>query len=281
MAQNDDTDEDYVPAGADGIDDDRDSGEQDDDYPDIYEYERNGFGNVLNVEHDGGDGESESATMSALQNLIATAAGARIMRLVGQHRQTSTQVQADTEYDDDEGDDEDDSYTSYWSFMRGIPRAGDDWYEKVTEPQPAGVQLLRSGDFGKARNRLGTPRNSNIYSRLKRMALLPRAVNLAGDLKHNMIPNTHGTTVAAYESNIYVAQFSPDASFYYTCGQDFWMNIYDMNASAKRDLSSYSPDINIRQYEDGHISTMRVSKSFTVTGQWCITDSHLSSDNER
>jgi hypothetical protein len=89
--------------------------------------------------------------------------------------------------------------------------AGDNWYPKVTEPQPTGVKLLRSGDFGKARNRLGTPRNSNIYSRLRRMALQPRAAN-AADLKHNLIPNTHGTTVAAYYSNIYVAQFSPGTS---------------------------------------------------------------------
>ena len=80
---------------------------------------------------------------------------------------------------------------------------------------------------------------------------------------------------------------------------DFWMNIYDMKTSAKRDQSPNIPDINIRQYEDGHISTMSILKSFGVTGQWCITgafvsfcapythfylvltDSHLSSDNER
>lgn len=50
---------------------------------------------------------------------------------------------------------------------------------------------------------------------------------------------------------------------------DFCMNIYDMKTSAKRDYNI--PDINIRQYEDGHISTMSVLKSFSVTGQWCIT----------
>lgn len=113
--------------------------------------------------------------------------------------------------DDDDEDDEDIFYTSYWGTMRGVERAGDNWYPKVTEPQPAGVKLLGSGDFGKARNRLRTPRNSNIYSRLRRVALQPRAVNVAADLKHNLIPNTHGTTVATYESNIYVAQFSPGA----------------------------------------------------------------------
>ena len=76
------------------------------------------------------------------------------------------------------------------------------------------------------------------------------------------------------------------------------MNIYDMKTSAKRDQSPNIPDINIRQYEDGHTSTMSILKSFSVTGQWCITgalatfrlyavlptvlsDSHLSSDNER
>jgi len=52
---------------------------------------------------------------------------------------------------------------------------------------------------------------------------------------------------------------------------DFWMNIYDMNTSIKRDLSLTIPDINIRQYEDGHVSTMSILKSFSVSGQWCIT----------
>ena len=83
---------------------------------------------------------------------------------------------------------------------------------------------------------------------------------------------------------------------------DFWMNIYDMNTPIKRDPSLTIPDINIRQYDDGHVSTMSILKSFSVSGQWCITgtpaalcivrrvrtvlpailaDSHLSSDNER
>lgn len=44
-----------------------------------------------------------------------------------------------------------------------------------------------------------------------------------------------------------------------------------MNTSIKQDLSSKIPDINIRQYEDGHISTMSILKSFGVSGQWCIT----------
>lgn len=44
-----------------------------------------------------------------------------------------------------------------------------------------------------------------------------------------------------------------------------------MNASIKRNLSSSIPDINIRQYEDGHVSTMNILKSFSVSGQWCIT----------
>ena len=62
-----------------------------------------------------------------------------------------------------------------------------------------------------------------------------------------------------------------------TCGLrrdlyiDFWMNIYNMNTSIKRDLFSKVPDINIRQYEDGHVSTMSILKSFSVSGEWCIT----------
>jgi hypothetical protein len=141
--------------------------------------------------------------MAALWELVP--GRARAVRLVQQPRQTSQQVQAEPE------DEDEDFYSSYWGYTRGLQRAEGDWYPKVIEPQPAGVKLLRSGDFGKARNRLGTPRNSNIYYRLRRMALQPRTVNPA-DLKHNLIPNTHGTTVAEYHSNIYVAQFSPGTS---------------------------------------------------------------------
>ena len=147
-------------------------------------------------------------TLAALRGLVAGGTGAGTMGLVRQSHQTHRQVQSDTESDEDE----DEFYSWYWGSRWGLQRAGDNWYPKVTEPQPAGVKLLRSGDFGKARNRLGTPRNSNIYSRLRRAALQPRPINPAADLRHNLIPNTHGTTVAAYHSNIYVAQFSPGAS---------------------------------------------------------------------
>lgn len=143
--------------------------------------------------------------MAALQELVASGTGARVVRLMQQSRQTLQQAQAEPD------DEDDDDFYDYWGSTPGLLHAGDNWYPKVTEPQPAGAKLLRSGDFGKARNRLGTPRNSNIYSRLRRMALQPRAPNTA-DLKHNLIPNTHGTTVAAYYSNIYVAQFSPGTS---------------------------------------------------------------------
>ena len=154
----------------------------------------------------GDDGEPDAATVAALQQLVADRVGGRALRLIP--RQASRQVQVEPEDDDDDGDF---LSSSYWGSSGGLQRAGANWYPKVTEPQPAGVKLLGSGDFGKTRNRLGTPRNSNVYSRLKRMALLPRAANPA-DLKHNLIPNTHGTTVGTYYSNIYVAQFSPGAS---------------------------------------------------------------------
>lgn len=92
---------------------------------------------------------------------------------------------------------------------------------------------------------------------------------------------------------------SVDASHVLRLYIDFRMNIYDMNA-INRNRSSQNADINIHQYEDGHLSAMNILKSFNVSGQWCITgslatlrdpfvpfyllllaDSHLSSDNER
>ena len=152
-------------------------------------------------------GDDGAAAIATLRELVAGGVGARIVSFIRRPRQAPQQAQEESEDDEDD----DNYYSSYWGTAPGLHRAGDNWYPKITEPQPAGVKLLRSGDFGKARNRLGTPRNSNIYSRLRRMALGPRAVNPA-DLRHNLIPNTHGTTVAEYYSNIYVAQFSPGTS---------------------------------------------------------------------
>ena len=137
--------------------------------------------------------------------LFVNAAGQRLLRLIQVHSRVPQRAQADTEDEDDEED-------YYWGPIGNVEQAGDNWYPKVTEPQPAGVKLLRSGEFGKARNRLGTPRNSNIYSRLRRTALQLRPLDAAANLKHNLIPNTDGTTVATYESNVYVGQFSPGAS---------------------------------------------------------------------
>ena len=156
------------------------------------------------------DDDGDTVAMAALRGLIASTAGARVIRLVQQSRRTPRQAQAEQD-DEDDDDDDDEEFYSYWGSALGLPHAGDSWYPKVTEPQPAGVKLLRGGDFGKPKNRLGTPGNSNIYSRLRRMALQTRAAN-AADLKHNLIPNTHGAIMAAYYSNIYVAQFSPGTS---------------------------------------------------------------------
>ena len=64
-----------------------------------------------------------------------------------------------------------------------------------------------------------------------------------------------------------IISYSPRFDLYI----DFWMNIYDMKTSAKRDQSPNIPDINTRQYGNGHVSTMKILKSFSVTGQWCIT----------
>ena len=134
--------------------------------------------------------------------------GARLLRYIQTHRQAPQQILVD-----DTEDEDDEFYPPYWGPTGNVVRAGDNWYPKVTEPQSAGVELIGSGEFGKARNRLGAPRNSNIYSRLSRVGLRPRSLSAAADLKHNLIPNTNGTTVAAYDSNIYVAQFSPGTSY--------------------------------------------------------------------
>ncbi|TDL28344.1 WD40 repeat-like protein [Rickenella mellea] len=161
---------------------------------------------------------------------------------------------------------------------------GNSWFQQVTKPQKAGMELLMSGEFGqvesKVRSRAG---QRSIPTILKRRAASTR--HLCKEIvSADLVPNTNGTVVANYDDNIYSGQFSSDSSFYYTCGQDFKLHIYDMTSSPslktaesirqRRLTSSHGPS--------DHDTTMKVMKIIQgVHGQWTITDSHLSPNNER
>jgi WD repeat-containing protein 23 len=196
------------------------------------------------------------------------------------------------------------------------PISGGGWFAKVTEPQEAGVKLLNSSDFGRVRNRLDDRAKGNIYSRLRQTTLHPRSVHRE-DLAYDLIPNTHGTAVASYSSNIYCGQYSLGGCLpcqpvnrlspwqtrpcithvakvtWVVCAEfvclikslDFRLFVYDTTAP----LRTYTPRpqrprlrAHYYQEEDGHSTTMPTLKSTAlIHGNWTITDTHLSPDNQR
>ncbi|KZT30917.1 WD40 repeat-like protein [Neolentinus lepideus HHB14362 ss-1] len=166
--------------------------------------------------------------------------------------------------------------------------ANTSWFPEVKEPQEAGLKLLTSGEFGRIGNRFKSShgqKHFNIYRAIKDRATSlrpPSREELAGDL----IPNSNGTAVARYSSNAYSGQFSDDSSFYYTCVQDFTLNVYDMTAPPNRPTPNRVPSTRRRHHtadsNDDHQTTMKVINSIQGNpGSWTITDSHLSPDNER
>ncbi|OCF34893.1 hypothetical protein I316_03440 [Kwoniella heveanensis BCC8398] len=113
------------------------------------------------------------------------------------------------------------------------------WWKPQTEPDPRGVELLRSGEFG----RVGDWR---IRSTEKGPTTRPRPRyserRLGGwtgpaarpQPSRGTIPNTPGTVVARYSAVPYVGQFAKeDYSIFYTATQNFTLHMYAMNQSQK------------------------------------------------
>jgi len=192
--------------------------------------------------------------------------------------------------DADDDDDEEGAYIAY-----GAPHSAASLFDEVTEPKPAGVELLNSGEFGRLSSR---KRPSSLPHRIRsRQARVQRPYRQ--DLAHGLVPNSNGTVVARYSANAYSGQYSADASFYYSeitfnlistdliiviitdylinvvaCCRDFRIHIYDTTAPP-----SSKPIINT---QENHQTTMKTIKTIRgVVGSWTITDSHLSPDNER
>ncbi|TFK26708.1 WD40 repeat-like protein [Coprinopsis marcescibilis] len=189
-------------------------------------------------------------------------------------------------WDDDDVDDVDDE--DY------VPEDDDDRYEYsgytgrrsipcdppvVSEPKQKGLDLLRSGEFGDVRSHHTKQNNlsaQSLSSRLLKptnrpLAYLPsRRERLAG-----LVPNTNGTTVATYDSNMYTAQFSDDSSFYYTCAQDFKLHIFDMTKTLHGFKGTGHRGSSLK-------TSMPLLKEIKGSvGRWTITDANLSPDNSR
>ncbi|KIK70586.1 hypothetical protein GYMLUDRAFT_32627 [Collybiopsis luxurians FD-317 M1] len=178
--------------------------------------------------------------------------------------------------DDNDPDyvDEDDNDDEWYPTGRSVFT-----YPPATSPQPAGVKLIKSGDFGRVAPKIKARKNKrNLASVLNDRLSRPHPAIYKEDYSAGIVPNSNGVIVANYDANIYTAQFSKDSSFFYTCAQDFRLHIFDQNAPPQRlGSSQFGPR------SDHHLqTTMNVSRRIQGEhGRWTITDANLSPDNDR
>ncbi|GAB1522540.1 hypothetical protein RhiTH_005660 [Rhizoctonia solani] len=213
-------------------------------------------------------------------------------------------IPEDDDDDDDYEDEEDNEDYMGWGH-RNFNEVGH-FFPTITEPQTAGLRLLYSGEFGpppsgsvnnieqeenrpqskratrRARRSLDpTPKiEVNQYPAHHTTYRLPLTPIRSPFAPHNyrietargLVPNSSGAIVALYDDKVYSGQFSLDANVYYSCtqGHDIW--VYDANSTGNI----------VTHPQTGHKSRMEVlNRVKGIYGNWTVTDSHLSPDNER
>ncbi|KAL2758461.1 hypothetical protein ACRALDRAFT_2040638 [Sodiomyces alcalophilus JCM 7366] len=128
-------------------------------------------------------------------------------------------------------------------------------------PSEKGTELMHSGLFGandfrlKKRKQLARrilDRELGVYSGIDRQ----RNQDL---MAQDMIPSTQAETIIHYEDPVYSGQFSDDGNFFYSCGHDFQVRMYDTS----------------NPYEWKYYKTVHYP-----FGQWTLTDASLSPDNK-
>ncbi|KAF2397360.1 WD40 repeat-like protein [Trichodelitschia bisporula] len=136
-------------------------------------------------------------------------------------------------------------------------------FEKV--PSANGRDLMFTGTFGTTER--GT--NSVTPTRQKKLAyrLLRRELGLGpygrqraenSTLRQGLLPSSKADSIIHYGSRCYSGQFSNDGNFFFTCGQDFKVRMYDTSNPYKWEYYK-SVDFD--------------------SGSWTITDASLSPDN--
>ncbi|EPQ60332.1 WD40 repeat-like protein [Gloeophyllum trabeum ATCC 11539] len=204
-----------------------------------------------------------------------------LTRILGMRYGGLGNVRIGQDEDDDEDEEDDEDYVTSATNNRS-------WFPEVKEPQKAGADLLMSGEFGRTGHKFRSAhgrKQSNIYRTMRDRAAVLRPLYRA-DLACDLVPNSNGTAVASYAHNAYSGQFSDDSSFYYTCVQDFSLNVYDMTAPPTPALPNRvhrtRPSRYMTDMDEDHRTTMKVINTIQGhPGRWTITDSHLSPDNER
>ncbi|KAF7307467.1 WD-REPEATS-REGION domain-containing protein [Mycena indigotica] len=222
-----------------------------------------------------------STQAAALQALLGPllqrqgAAGLRGLTIEDLNRLLTGEAQLEVDGDDDDDDEEDDQH--YQRAMHAQSHRA--YFKEVKDPQEAGVNLIHSGDFGRVGPKIrARDHNFNIARTIRARASQARPRFYREDYTTGLVPNSSGTTVAEFDANVYTAQYSADSSFFYTCSQDFRLNIFDTTVPVQRREAG-------KKYTEPsqHLKTNMALKNSiqAYPGRWTITDANLSRDNER
>jgi len=179
----------------------------------------------------------------------------------------------DEEEDQAEDDDMSDAYYGGYGTRRRrrTRRCTGERYPKI--PSDEGRILMDDGTFGNQdrcdHSACGKPFSEHDLHKRRRLArrMLDREMGvenrgrlraLNGLTTQNLIPSSKADLIVNLNAPCYSGQFSEDGSFFFACGQDMMVRMYDTS----------------NPYDWKHYNTVHF-----YGGQWTITDASLSPDN--
>jgi WD repeat-containing protein 23 len=188
---------------------------------------------------------------------------AQIMQLLGAHpqlRHVFAAAQGQGQLDDEPEDDDDDG--EFVPFGRSYRRARraftGDRYPKV--PSEEGKKLMAGGNFGVNdrcnHSACGEPFAASTQHKRRRLArrMFDRELGVESRGRARAL-----NSIINLNDRCYSGQFSEDGSFFFACGQDFKVRMYDTS----------------NPYDWRYYKTVNY-----YGGQWTITDATLSPDNK-
>lgn len=168
-------------------------------------------------------------------------------------------------FDDDDDDEEDEDYYPHGYYRRRPQRTNLDPNRFPRIPNDEGRKLMQSGVFGGKDSRIEKicGRKRSVSERLlwRKLGIEARPTARRHNrlLAQELIPNTTSADkIIHYDSRAYSGQFSDDGNFFFSCTQNFKVQMYDTS----------------NPYDWKYYKTV----DFPF-GQWTITDATLSPDN--
>lgn len=176
---------------------------------------------------------------------------------------------------DEDGEEEDDDEYEGYGGRRTRPRRRTFVGERYPPiPSKEGKALMESGTFGNndrcQHTSCGLPFSKDTLHKRKRLSrrMLDREMGvenrgrarvLTGLAVQDLIPGSKADLIINLNARCYSGQFSEDGSFFFACGQDFKVRMYDTS----------------NPYDWKYYNTVHY-----YGGQWTITDASLSPDNK-